>query len=133
MDETPNTRFAGNVPTAELLSELLKQSAALVKTEIALAKTELTADVKREARAATGLGIAGLCTIGALQLVLAAAVLGFSEVMPAWGAALVVAAILFTIAVVTGVLGWTKRVKQPLPRTQQTLKEDVQWKKTRTN
>ncbi|MBK7857147.1 MAG: phage holin family protein [Archangiaceae bacterium] len=120
--------------TQELLGRLMQQSKMLVRAELALAKTELVADLKREAHAAQGLGVAALCALFTVNLLLVALVLGLAydaQVMPGWAAGLAVAAVVLVIGTGAGAIGWSMRVKRPLERTRKSLKEDVQWAKER--
>jgi uncharacterized membrane protein YqjE len=117
--------------TGQLVADMLKQSTELVKKEVALAKAELHADFKREIAAAKGLGVAGVCALCGLNLLLVMVAFLLADVMPAWAAALVVAGVVLAIGTVFGLIGWSKRVKTPLEKTQKTLKEDVQWAKER--
>ena len=96
-----------------------------------LAKVELKADLKAEVGMAKGLGVAGLCAIWAVSLILVAAALALGTMMAAWAAALLVAAVVLIVGGIAGMVGWGKRVKEPLETTRRTLKEDVQWAKER--
>jgi hypothetical protein len=120
-----------DAPTGQLVGDLLKQSTELMKKELELAKAELRSDFKREIAAAKGLGVAGVCALCGLNLLLVAAVFGLATMMPGWAAALIVAGVVLAIGTVFGLIGWSKRVKTPLEKTQKTLKEDVQWAKER--
>jgi hypothetical protein len=115
--------------SGELIKTVMQKVAELAKTELELAKTELRADVKAEAAAAKGLGIAAIAGLAALNLLLVTAVFALAQVMPGWGAGLLVSGVVLLIAVVAGVTGWGKRVKDPLRRIRRDLKEDVQWTK----
>jgi hypothetical protein len=108
----------------QLVMELARQASLLAKKEIALAKSEAKEDLKTEVRTATGLGVAGVCALCTLNLLLVAVVLGLmqAEVMSGWLAALVVAAV---------VLAWKKRVRQPLDTTRRSVEENVRWAKER--
>jgi putative superfamily III holin-X len=117
--------------TGELVSELFKQSAELVKKEVALAKAEVLVEVKQEVKMAERLGVAAVCALCGLNLLLVAAAMALAHVLPAWAAALVVAGVVLLVGGLAAWLGWGKRVKQPLERTQRTLKEDVRWAKER--
>jgi hypothetical protein len=117
--------------TGELVSELFKQSAELVKKEVALAKSEVLVEVKQEVKMAERLGVAAVCALCGLNLLLVAAAMALAHVLPAWAAALVVAGVVLLVGALAAWLGWGKRVKQPLERTQRTLKEDVRWAKER--
>jgi uncharacterized membrane protein YqjE len=118
-------------PTGQLIGDLVKNTTALVKKEVELATAELRSDMKREVAAAKGLGIAGVCALLGLNMLLVAAAFGLATVMPGWAAAAIVAAVVLAIGTVAGLIGWSKRVKKPLERTQKTLKEDVKWAKER--
>jgi hypothetical protein len=100
---------------------------------VALAKSEVKEDIRSEIRMASGLGVAGVCALMTLQLLLVALVLALSEadVMSGWLAALVVAAVVLAIGTVAGWIGWAKRVKKPLDATRRTVEENVRWVKER--
>ncbi|MHB8877934.1 MAG: phage holin family protein [Myxococcaceae bacterium] len=124
----PHTRLT-TASTRELLSRLAADLRELVQKEVALAKVELRGNLKSEATTAGGLGVAGLFLLFTLALLLTAAVLALSLVLPAWAAALITAGGCLLVAAVAGLIGWAKHVRTPLERTQKTLKEDMQWAK----
>ena len=117
--------------TRDLVGELAKKASLLARKEVELAKAELKADVAREVRMAGGLGVAGLCGLLALELLLVAVVLALMEggVLPGWAAALVVAAIVLAVGTGAGVWGWARRVRTPLDSSRRSLREDVRWAK----
>ncbi len=117
--------------TKDLVTELAGKGRLLVRKEIELAKAEIKADVRREIRMAGGLGVAGLCALFTVQLLLVAVVLALMEggVLPGWAAALVVAAVVLAVGTAAGLWGWAKRVRVPLDTTRRSLKEDVRWAK----
>jgi hypothetical protein len=117
--------------TGELVAQLTKQSAELVKKQVDLAQSELRADVKREITAFAGFGIAGACAFAMLILLLVSAVFALAEEIPGWQAGLIVSGAMLALGAVAGVIGWSMRVKKPLDLTQKTLKEDAQWAKER--
>jgi hypothetical protein len=117
--------------TGELVSELFKQSAELVKKEVALAKSEALVELKQEVRMAERLGVAAVCALCGLNLLLVAAAMALGHVLPEWAAALVVAGVVLLAGALAAWMGWGKRVRQPLERTQRTLKEDLRWAKER--
>lgn len=89
-----------------LVAEIPTLVRELVEREIQLIKTELIEKVK-----ALGIGaglIAGaLAVLGAmLGVLLTAAILALSLVMPGWAAALLVAGVLLLIAVILGLIGY---------------------------
>ncbi len=119
--------------TKDLVTETARKASQLVKKEVELAKAELRADVRSEIKMASGLGVAGLCALVTLELLLVALVLALMEggVLPGWAAALIVAGVVLAIGAGAGLWGWARRVRKPLDATRRSLKEDVQWARDR--
>jgi len=67
-----------------------------------------------------------------LLLVAAADAIGAALGGREWAGGLIVAAALFIPALATGLLGWKKRIKDPLPRTRAELSKEITWAKYRT-
>jgi tetrahydromethanopterin S-methyltransferase subunit C len=91
--------------TGELVSQLSEQTTRLVRDEVALAKVELTEKAKHVGVGAglfSGAGLVALYGVGAL---VATAILGLAEAVPAWLAALIVTVVLFVVAGVVALLG----------------------------
>lgn len=108
----------------ELVSSLSEKLSQLIRDEIQLAKSEITDKAKH---AGTGIGLfAGAAFLGffAFAVLLAAAVLGLANAVPAWLAALTVAVVLLAIAAVLGVLG-KKALERGMPPTPQRAQESV--------
>ena len=119
----------------QLASEVAKDLSTLVRQEIALAKAELQQEAKTAGVAAGAFGGAGFAGYFVLLFASLAAMFGLDAIMPLGWAALVVTGIWLVIAAVLAVVGRSK-VKQinPKPeRTVETVKEDVQWLKTRNS
>lgn len=119
--------------TRDIVGELAKKASELARAEVALAKAEVKQDLRAEIKMASGLGVAGLCAIWTVSLLLVAIVFALSEsdVMPGWAASLVVAAVVLAIGTVAGLVGWAKRVKKPLETTRRSVQENVRWAKER--
>ena len=115
----------------ELVGHVIESATLLAKKEIELAKTELRADLKREIAMVKGLGVAGVCALCTLNMLLVAAAMALGNVMVEWGAALLVAALVLAVGSIAGMVGWGKRVKEPLEATRRSLKEDALWAKER--
>ena len=115
----------------ELIGQVIDSATQLAKKEIELAKSELRADIKAELATVKGLGVAGLCALWAVGLMLVACALALGTVIAEWAAALIVAGLVLAVGTVAGLVGWNKRVKKPLEATRRTLKEDVLWAKER--
>jgi nitrate/nitrite transporter NarK len=132
VDATDRTGNADASP-GELASEVAKDLSTLVRQEIALAKTELAQEAKTAGQAAGALGGAGFAGYFVLVFASLAAMWALGSVMPLGWAALIVAGVWAVVAAVLAVLGRGKlKAFSPKPeRTVETVKEDVQWLKTR--
>jgi VIT1/CCC1 family predicted Fe2+/Mn2+ transporter len=120
--------------TGELVKQLSEQSSTLVRQEIELAKAELTEKAKYAglgSAMALGAALLAMFAFGALT---AALILVLAIVLDAWAAALIVG--LAYAGIATGVAFAGKRqVEEAMPpapeQTVESVKEDVQWAKTR--
>jgi hypothetical protein len=120
---------------SELVKDLATETSTLVRQEIDLAKAEMT---DRGKRAGKGVGmlaagaVVALLAFGALTAGLIAAL---DLAMPTWLAALIVTVVYGAIAAVLVQIG-RKKVQEAAPpvpeETIESVKEDVQWAKTRT-
>lgn len=122
-------------PLGEVARDLTRDLSLLVRQEIELAKAEMS---QKGRIAAPGLGMiggAGLTALAAAGALTAALVLALSIVLDAWLAALIVGVVLAAVAYVLARQG-KERVEEagaPIPeQTIETVKEDVEWAKTRT-
>jgi hypothetical protein len=122
-----------HLTTRELVMEAARKASLLARKEVELAKSEVKADIKAEVVMASGLGVAGVCAIITLTLLLVAVAFALQEagILRGWLAALLCAAVMLAIGTAAGLVGWAKRVKQPLSVTRRSLKEDVEWAKER--
>ena len=99
-DVTRNTSAgAQDGSTAELVRQAAEQISRLVRDELALARAEMTEKGKKTGVGAGLLGGGGLVALYGVAALLTAIVLGLAEAMPAWLAALIVAVLLFAVAV----------------------------------
>jgi Putative Actinobacterial Holin-X, holin superfamily III len=121
-------------PLGEVARDLTRDVSLLVRQEVELAKTEL-AQKGRVAAPGLGMiggaGVAGLMAAGALT---AFAILGLATFLPDWLSALIVGVVLAAAAYVLAKQG-KERVEEagtPVPEQAiETVKEDVEWAKTR--
>src|SRR3990172_4277559 len=111
----------------ELATEIARKASLLAHKEVALARTEAKEQLRAEVRMASGLGMAGACAFITVQMLLVALLLGLAEagVARGWLAALGVAAVALAIGTVAGLVGWGKRVRQPLDATRRSARENV--------
>jgi hypothetical protein len=123
-------------PIGDVAKQLTSDLSLLVRQEIELAKAEM-AEKGRTAAPGLGMfggaGVVGLCAAGALTAFL---VLILSLFLPEWAAALIVGAAFAAIAYALMRRG-KERVAEagkPVPeQTIETVKEDVEWAKTRAS
>jgi hypothetical protein len=118
----------------ELMRELAQETSTLVRQELALAKAEVTQTAKRTGIGIGELGGAALIGLFALACLTACAIAALALAMPVWLAALVVAAVYGAAAAFLGLSGKRQitRAMPPAPeQTIETVKEDVEWAKTR--
>lgn len=112
---------------ASLLGRLLSDGSALVRNEIALAKAELQEAATNAKRGFAALAIAAVVLLAGALALIAAAILGLSEVMQPWLAALLVGAALAIVGLImfTAARRRLSATKRPLPRTQSSLQQDA--------
>ncbi|HTE68818.1 MAG TPA: phage holin family protein [Actinomycetes bacterium] len=132
-EDLPGTDDLRERPIGELLKQLSEETTRLVHQELELAKAEL-AQKGRQAGLGAGLfGAAGVIGFLALAALTTCIILLLDAAMPAWLAALIVAAVYAAVAAVLAMRGRAK-VKQATPpvpeQTIETVKEDVEWAKT---
>jgi uncharacterized membrane protein YqjE len=122
-------------PIGDLVKQLAGQTSTLVRQEIDLARAELTEKGKIAGKGAGLLGgaaVVGLLAAGALTACL---ILALSEAMDAWLAALIVTVVMGAVAAFLAIRGRDRlrAATPPVPeQTIETVKEDVEWAKTRT-
>jgi uncharacterized membrane protein YqjE len=119
----------------ELVKELAAETSTLVRQELDLAKAEMIERGRETGKAAGTLGAAavvGLLAAGALTACLIAAL---DLAMRTWLAALIVTVLYGAVAGVLAMAG-RKQIREAAPpvpeQTIDSVKEDVQWAKTRT-
>ena len=120
--------------TGELVKQLSEQASTLARQEVELAKAELTEKARTAGTGAGMFGGAGLLGLLALGALTASLILALDEAMASWLAALIVAVVYGAAAAVVALAG-RDRVKEGMPpapeQTIESVKEDVQWAKTR--
>lgn len=115
----------------QVFSDLSTDLSTLMKQEVELAKVELKAEVSKAGKGAGMLGGAGLAGWYVLLFLSLALMFLLDNWLPIEVSALITTAVWAAIAAVLALVG-RKQLQQAnpqLPKTQQTLKEDVQWAK----
>ena len=118
----------------ELFGKLSTETSTLIRQEMALARAELTEKGKEAGKGAGlfgGAGAVGLLGAGAIT---AGIILLLDLAIAAWLAAIVVGVIYVAVAAFLGLKGRDRiqAATPPIPeQTVDTVKEDVEWAKTR--
>ncbi len=110
--------------TSELIRHALDEARLLARAEVAHARLELREELRAARAAGIALGVAatlGLCGLALLFVALAAAL-----PLELWGAASIVALVLFAIAGIAAAIGARRFPKRPLERTRSRLLDDLQ-------
>jgi hypothetical protein len=130
----PDAPREADRPIGELLRELGDEISTLVRAEIALAKAEIAEKVKPAAASAGMFGGTALFGLGAFGAATAFLIALIALALPVWAAALIVAVVYGAAAFVLAQTG-KKKLQEAAPlvpeQTAQTVKEDIEWAKTR--
>ena len=122
-------------PIGELLKQLSQETTTLVKQELDLAKAEMAQKGQQAGKGAGMFGGAGVIGFLALAALTAALIMAIDKATPNWVAALIVGAVYAAIAGILALQGRNK-VREAVPpapeQAVESVKEDVQWAKTRT-
>jgi len=114
----------------ELLSELSRETGELVRKEVELATTEMTAKARRAGAAVAVAAAGGALVHAGLLVLLAAIVIGLAEVgMSPWLSALLVAVVTMIVGYVLVNRGLAQLRRTSVAPTQaiETLKETATW------
>jgi hypothetical protein len=112
---------------ASLLSRLLSDVTGLLRNEVALAKSEFTQAADDAKRGAGGIAAGGAILFAGLLGLLAAAILGLSNIVAPWAAALIVggAAALVGFAMLKSARAKFSSTAIRMERTQESLRKDT--------
>jgi uncharacterized membrane protein YqjE len=113
---------------SSVLHDIVGNVQDIVRSELRLAKTELSEELGKSRAAATLLGMGAVLSLVAVLFLLLAAVYALSSVVPSWAAALIVGAGVAIIAALFFGIG-LKRFKavRAAPKTVDSMKENVEW------
>lgn len=118
----------------ELFKQLSQQTSMLVRQEVELARTELKEKGRSAGPGAGMMGAGGLLGLGAFGALTAMLIVLLDLWVDAWLACLIVTAVYAVVGAIL-VMAGKRRVQAvgpPVPeQTIETLKEDVQWAKTK--
>lgn len=118
--------------TGELIRRLSHNVSEIVNREVTLVKEEARADVRQIGVSASMLVVGGLSLYTALVALVVAAVLAIAPTLTPITVALVITAIFAALGAILALIGWSRVKVQPLEKTRESLKEDVEWAKNQT-
>jgi len=116
-----------------VLTDVVADVQQIVRAEVRLARAEFREELGKARRGATFLVAAGVIAALGLGVMLLAAVYALATVWPPWAAALTVAAVSLAVggALAASGLSQLKSVTWTPDRTASSVKENIQWVKTR--
>jgi uncharacterized membrane protein YqjE len=107
----------------DLLRRLREDVAALIHSEIALAKTEVVEKIKMHAKAAVLIAVAIPFVLLALLAFLFGAIAVLALAVPLWASALIVGGVLLLVALILGLLGMRSVRKAGMPTPDEAIVE----------
>lgn len=116
---------------AEVFHDIVGNIQEIVRSEVRLAKAEISDEARKAKPAMAWLGVGAVFGLGAVWIGLLAAVYALSLVLPDWAAALLVSVASGLVAALAARAGLTQLTRiDPTPdKTLRSLKENVQWSK----
>jgi membrane protein len=120
----------------DVIKNAVRDTQELVRSEIALAKAEAREEARRVGMGAGLLAGAALAAAIAVVMLMTTIARAIADVLgwPVWSGFAIVTVLMFVIAGVLGMIG-KKRIapERHLPRTVDTLKENIEWIRARTS
>ena len=119
---------------ASMVSDIIGDVQQIVRAEVRLARAEIREEIAKARRGVLFVAAGAVFVLMAFGVGLLAAVYALAEVWPRWAAALTVGGVVAVagFAVLAAGLKQFKAVSLPPERTVSTIKENIQWAKTRT-
>jgi uncharacterized membrane protein YqjE len=131
---SPDPEVIGPRPKAErsiaaLLADLANETILLIRQEIALLRAELGENLGRAFRGAVAVAIGALFALSGWLALLAAAIIGLAQVVPAWAAALIVGGVVLVLGGIAVYLGLRRFAADALlpRRSIASLRRDEAW------
>ena len=121
----PRTEQTARLSTLALVRQLASQTSLLAKKQFALARAEVKADARTEAKVAGGLGLAAVCAIITVTLLLVTVAFALSLVLPGWAACLIVSGVMAAVVAILAGVSWSRRVRKPLQHSRDKMRQNV--------
>ena len=131
MQRMNENRPIDNKPLGDLFSDLATEMSNLVRQEVALAKVEVGQKAKYIGRNVGYLVVGGAIAYAALLAIIAALIMLLDNVMPSWGASLLVGVLVAVVGwlLISKALSALQQADMTPRQTVETLKEDATWMK----
>jgi hypothetical protein len=127
----PQDARVTRLSTFALVKAIVVQTRLLAKKQVQLARTELKADARTEAKVAGGLGLAAVGAVITVTLLLMTAAFALALVLPAWAAGLIVSGVVALAAATVAGISWRRRVRKPLQRSRDEMRQNVRFARER--
>jgi uncharacterized membrane protein YqjE len=129
MDTSVDDRSVGS-----LVRDAASEVSLLLRKEVELARLEVHEEVVHAKATAARFGVTAFCSYLAAVLLSLAAAWGLAEVVPT-GVAFAIVGVFYAVAAAAAFLAARRRMARVTPpeETVRTLKEDVEWLKSRRN
>jgi hypothetical protein len=117
----------------ELLTDLINHISTLVRTEIELARTEMSQKISKAGKDVVTMAIGGAILFAGFLALVATAVIVLGKWVPLWASALIVSLVALTIGAVMMFAAKSRLSKRDIKPTQTiiSLKENKAWIKNR--
>jgi uncharacterized membrane protein YqjE len=124
----------GDRSFSDVVQDIIRNVQEIVRAEVRLAKTEFLEEAAKTRSSLLWLGAGTVAAIFALFFLLLMIVDALTLVLPRWGAALIVGAVLALTAgvMVTAGLRQFKQIHPAPERTVETIKENIEWARQQT-
>jgi hypothetical protein len=122
--------------TAEVIKDAIRDAQDLVRGEIALAKAEAREEVGRIGMGVGLLAGAALAAVVGIMLLMTTIAWAISELaaLPVWAGFGIVTLVTLIVAVLLAYAGRSRMsMQRHMPRTMDTLKENMEWMRARTS
>jgi hypothetical protein len=127
--EIDEPRARSGRPVAALLSDLAGETSTLVRQEIALFKAELNEKLAQIGLGAGAVAAGGVIAFSGWLALVAAAILGLSQVLAPWLSALIIGVVVIAVGAGLALFGKSRLKADALVprRTLNSLREDEAW------
>ena len=117
---------------ADVLQDIVANVQTIIRSEVRLAKTEITEEATKAGRAAGMLAGGAVAALFTVWLLLLTILFALATVMPMWGAALLLFALMAAATAILLTAGKKrfKTVHATPEKTIETMKENVEWVKS---